>query len=118
MQGCRDWLPSGNPIAERVGLNPQLAPQTLQTEAWRRAEVGGANGHGNARSVATVHGALACGSAKGVELLSAMGRRRALEPMSDGVDLLLGVPVMWGAAAFALDAPLLYPNTPGHRVAF
>jgi hypothetical protein len=38
--------------------------------------------------------------------------------MSDGVDGLLGVPIKWGAAAFALDAPLLYPNSSGHRVAF
>jgi CubicO group peptidase (beta-lactamase class C family) len=118
VQGCRDWLPSGNPIAERVGLNPQLTPQTSATTAWRRAEVGGANGHGNARSVATIHSALATGGAKGRRLLSDKGRLRALEQMSDGIDLLLGVPVQWGAAAFALDAPMLYPNAPGHRIAF
>lgn len=118
VQGCRDWLPSGNPIAERVALNPQLLPQTSATTAWRRAEVGGANGHGNARSVAKIHSALATGGADGTRLLSDRGRHRALEPMSDGVDLLLGVPVKWGAAAFALEAPLLYPNATGHRIAF
>lgn len=118
VRGARDWLPAGNPIAERVGLNPRLLPETSRTTAWRRAEVGGANGHGNARSVAAIHSTLACGSANGTRLLSDEGRMRALEPMSDGVDMLLGVPVRWGAAAFALDAPLLYPNAPGHRIAF
>lgn len=118
VRGGRPWLPSGNPIAERVGLNPPLTPEMSHTKAWRRAEVGGANGHGNARAVATIHAALASGGAKGVRLLSDKGRLRALEPMSDGVDLLLGVPIKWGAAAFALEAPLLYPNAPGHRVAF
>jgi CubicO group peptidase (beta-lactamase class C family) len=118
VQGGGDWLPSGNPIAERVGLNPRLTPYTSHGKAWRRAEVGGANGHGNARSVATVHSALACGGANGVHLLSDKGRLRALEQMSDGIDLLLGVPIKWGAAAFALEAPLLYPNARGHRVAF
>lgn len=118
VRGARDWLPSGNPIAERVSLNPRLLPETSRTEAWRRAEVGGANGHGNARSVATIHSALACGSANGVRLLSQEGRLRALEQVSDGVDILLGVPIKWGAAAFALAAPLLYPNAPGARIAF
>jgi CubicO group peptidase (beta-lactamase class C family) len=118
VRGGRPYLPSGNPIAERVGLNPPMTPEMSHTKAWRRAEVGGANGHGNARSVATIHAALASGGAKGVRLLSDKGRLRALEPMSDGVDLLLGVPIKWGAAAFALEAPLLYPNAPGHKVAF
>lgn len=118
VRGGRPWLPSGNPIAERVGLNPAMTPEMSHTKAWRRAEVGGANGHGNARSVATIHAALACGTVNGVRLLSDKGRLRAREPMSDGVDLLLGVPIKWGAAAFALEAPLLYPNAPGHKVAF
>lgn len=118
VQGGRSWLPSGNPIAERVSLNPRMTPQMTHTKAWRRAEVGGANGHGNGRSVAKIHAALAAGESGGVRLLSDKGRFRALEQMSDGVDLLLGVPIKWGAAAFALDAPLLYPNAPGHRVAF
>lgn len=113
----RDWLPNSNPIEERIGLNPQLTPFTSQTKAWRRAEVGGANGHGNARSVAMIHQALASGEVGGVRLLSDTGRMRALERMSDGVDLLLGVPVKWGAAAFVLESPL-YNNKRGNRIAY
>ncbi len=61
-------LPQGNAIGERVGLNPILTPYTSATTAWRRAEVGAANGHGNARSIATVMSALASGGANGVDL--------------------------------------------------
>ncbi|MBL8551894.1 MAG: beta-lactamase family protein [Hyphomonadaceae bacterium] len=117
VKGARDWLPSGNPIAERVGLNPPLTPFTSHTKAWRRAEVGGANGHGNARSVATIHQALASGGVNGVRLLSDKGRFRAFEQMSDGFDLLLGLPVKFGAAAFALDSPL-WPYPREHRIAW
>ena len=42
---------------------------------------------------------------------------KALEQMSDGVDLVIGVPPKFGAAAFALDSPLwAYPRN--HRIAW
>ena len=109
-------LPTGNTIAERVGLNPILTPQLSGMRDWRGAEVGAANGQGNARSVATVHSALACGGANGVTLLSDAGRMRALEVQAEGVDLLLGIPIKWGMG-FALESPLRQ-NRPGHRVAY
>ena len=41
------------------------------TPGWRRAEIGAANGHGNARSVARIQSVVACGGAvDGVRLLS------------------------------------------------
>lgn len=116
VQATPKQLPAGNPIAERVGLNPVLNPKLSTTSDWRRAEIGAANGQGNARSVATVHSALACGGANGVTLLSDAGRLRALEVQADGIDLLLGLPVKWGMG-FALESPLRQ-NRPGHRVAY
>jgi CubicO group peptidase (beta-lactamase class C family) len=109
------FLPQNNPIAERVGLYPRLLPSTSSSIAWRRAEVGGANGHGNARSVATILSALACGSANGVRLLSDATRHRVLETQTHGIDLLLGVDVRWGMG-FALECVILH-NPLGHRVA-
>jgi CubicO group peptidase (beta-lactamase class C family) len=41
--------------------NPPLTPEMANTRAWRAAEIPAANGHGNARSVARVLAALACG---------------------------------------------------------
>ncbi len=116
VQATPELIPHENPIAERVGLNPNLTPLTSRTLAWRRAEVGAANGHGNARSVATIHAALACGEANGVRLLSDKGRLRVLEPQSDGVDLLLGVPMKWGMT-FAVETPL-FPKLRGRRIAW
>jgi CubicO group peptidase (beta-lactamase class C family) len=45
--------PAGS-IAERTFANPPLDAGVAWTEAWRRAEVSAAGGHGNARSAATV----------------------------------------------------------------
>lgn len=116
IQGVPEDIPHGNWVQERVGLNPNLTPMTSHTTAWRRAEVGAANGHGNARAVATIHAALACGEANGVRLLSDKGRRRALDQQSNGVDLLLGIPTRWGMG-FNLEC-MIFPNLRNHEVAF
>ncbi|MEQ0564787.1 serine hydrolase domain-containing protein [Amycolatopsis sp. NEAU-NG30] len=68
------------------------------TEAWRRAEIPAINGYGNARSVAAVQSALACGgvAAGGVRLLSAAGSERVFEEQFSGVDCVLGTPMRYG----------------------
>ncbi len=64
---------------------------------WARAEIPAAGGTGNARSVARVHSALACGGAvDGVRILSPEGVERALEVQTDGKDLVLGIPIRFG----------------------
>lgn len=64
---------------------------------WRAATIGAANGHGNARSVAKIQAAVSNGgSAGGVDLLSAATVDRIFEAQSDGVDLVLGMPVSFG----------------------
>jgi CubicO group peptidase (beta-lactamase class C family) len=116
VQGLPEPPNSGNPILDRVATNPNLSPKNSNTVAWRRAEVGAANGQGNARSIATVHAALACGHSNGVQLLSEKGRHRALEVQANGIDLLIQAPIKWGMT-FALESPLL-PNHLGHRIAY
>ncbi|WP_290059893.1 serine hydrolase domain-containing protein [Amycolatopsis solani] len=65
--------------------------------AWRRAELPAVNGYGNARSVATLQSALACGGvAGGVRLLSASGSERVFEEQYQGVDRVLGAPIRYG----------------------
>lgn len=67
------------------------------TEWWRGAEIPAANGHGNARAVALIQSVLACGGeAHGVRLLSAGTVEKVLEQQSDGLDLVLGVPLRFG----------------------
>jgi CubicO group peptidase (beta-lactamase class C family) len=57
----------------------------------------GGNGHGNARSVARLQSAVACGGeVDGVRLLSPGTIDRIFEVQSDGIDLVIGMPFRFG----------------------
>ncbi|MGB3735744.1 MAG: serine hydrolase domain-containing protein [Ilumatobacter sp.] len=76
------------------------------TAAWRDATIGAANGHGNARSVATIQAAVSNGGRVGdTQLLSADTVARIFEQQSNGVDLVLGMPVSFGLG-YALADPI------------
>ncbi len=67
------------------------------TPAWRRAEIPAANGHGNARSVARIQSVVAHGGeAFGVRLLSPGTIDQIFHTQSNGVDLVLGLPLHFG----------------------
>jgi CubicO group peptidase (beta-lactamase class C family) len=84
-------------------------------ERWRRADIGAGNGHGNARSVARIQSAVACGGAvDGVRLLSPKTIDRILEVQSHMVDLVAGVPFRWGLG-YGLPIPEL-PFVPQGRL--
>jgi CubicO group peptidase (beta-lactamase class C family) len=88
-----------------------------RTSAWRRAEIPAAGGIGNARSVARVHSALACGGeVDGVRLLSEAGVAWALEEQNRGFDRVMGMPVRYGMG-FGLIDPT-FPLSPNERVFF
>src|SRR5215475_5132494 len=79
-----------------------------RTERWRRADIGASNGHGNARSVARLQSAVACGGeVDGVRLLSPQTIDRIFEVQSNGIDLVIGIPVKFGVG---------YSLTPEGRV--
>ena len=62
--------------------------------AWRRAQIPAGNGFGNARSVALLLSAMACGgTVRGTRLLSEATRDRALEVQYRGEDQVLGMPM-------------------------
>jgi len=115
--------PSGtDSIPDRVYFNPFVTPQIGSSIPWRRAELGGSNGHGNARSVALVQSILSCGgSVRGVRLMSSAGCARALEPQTDGTDLSFCLPVRWGMG-YCTGTPLIDKayagRLAGRRVAF
>ncbi|MEO8604499.1 MAG: serine hydrolase domain-containing protein [bacterium] len=99
----------------RVMSNPPLRPETANTIAWRRAEIPAANGHGNARSVARVMSALACGGTlDGVRLLSDETLANAIAEQRYEADLVLRFPIRWGLG-FMLTSPTL-PLGPNPRV--
>ena len=114
--------PSGtNSIADRAFFNPFVTAELSATIPWRRAELGGSNGHGNARSVATIQSLLSNGGeALGKRLLSPSMCERALQTETDGIDLLFGFPIRWGLG-YLVGSPVLDgefgARINGHRVA-
>ncbi len=98
----------------KVMGNPPVSPGVANRPAWRRADIPAANGHGNARSVARVLAALACGGTlDGVRLLAPATVAKAIEQQWYGRDLVLGFPMRWGLG-FMLASPTL-PLGPSPR---
>ncbi len=85
-----------NSVAFKTWTNPTMPPDYRWTEGWRRADIGAANGHGNARSVARLQSAVACGEVDGVRLLSSQTIDRIFEVQSNGIDLAIGIPLKIG----------------------
>ena len=97
------------PVAEAAAAN---------TEGWRLAEIGAANGHGNARSVARVMSAVSLGGAvDGTRLLSAETIGHIFREQAHGVDLFLGAPIRFGIGYGLPDAASL-PYIPEGKVCF
>jgi CubicO group peptidase (beta-lactamase class C family) len=91
----------------RAFFNPWISPEIASDIPWRRAELGGSNGHGNARSAAAVQSVLACGGeVRGVRLLSEAGAARALELQAEGNDVITGWQLQWGMG-YALGGPTM-----------
>ncbi|HEY7938798.1 MAG TPA: serine hydrolase domain-containing protein [Acidimicrobiales bacterium] len=104
-------------LAARTLLSCPLDATEPRTRAWRGAEIPAAGGTGNARSVARVHSALACGGeVDGVRLMSAEGVERILEEQISGTDGVLGVPMRFGMG-FGLMSDLI-PLSPNKRAFF
>jgi len=86
------------------------------TTAWRRAEIGAANGHGNARSVARIQAVVANGGTlDGVSLLSPSTVDLIFREQSNGVDLVLGLPLRFGIG-YGLTDPETFAFLPSGRV--
>jgi CubicO group peptidase (beta-lactamase class C family) len=99
-------------LVARVLGNPAVNPLDTRTRAWRGAEIPAANGHGNARSVARVYAALACGGqVDGVAMLRAEAIAIASSVQTSGVDLVLQFPISWGLGYIVnADKELYGPN--------
>ena len=84
-------------VAMRSLTNPIIDVLATKTREWRSAEIPGANGHGNARSVSRITAALACGGElDGVRLLPEKTIKQSIEEQSYGTYLVLNVPIRFG----------------------
>jgi hypothetical protein len=74
--------------AVRTFTGPPADANVANTPGWRAADIGGANGHGNARSVARMLSAVTLGGqVDGRELLSREGIELIFEQQSTGSTL-------------------------------
>lgn len=98
--------PSPNSLQARIDGNPGISVENTRSRAWRGAEIPAGNGHGNARGMARVGAAIACGGElDGVRLMGLDTIKRMGTEKVSGTDLVLGVPFRYGLG-FGL-----YPRT-------
>lgn len=77
--------------------NPPGRRGHVNSPEWREAEIPAGNGHGDARSLARLYGALACGGElDGVHVLSKQAIDRARTEQAFGKDEVLGFPMRFG----------------------
>lgn len=109
--------PEKQPELMRKMGNPTLSAVVTTQRVWRAAEIPAANGHGNARSVARIAAALACGGElDGVHLLSRPTIEKAIEEQHYGTDLVLQMPIRWGLGYGLNDSEM--PIVPNPRAFF
>ena len=84
-------------IAYRTFTSPPLDPTMPRHRWWRAAEIPAANGHGNARSVATIQSVIANnGEINGRRFFSPSTGDQIFRTQSRGIDQVLGVETHFG----------------------
>ncbi|RZQ65719.1 serine hydrolase domain-containing protein [Amycolatopsis suaedae] len=83
---------NAGPVALAAMANPRVEGHHANADDWRRAELPALNGHGTARAVATIYGALADGSQR---LLSDAALATARAGQGREVDVVGGLPNEW-----------------------
>ncbi len=113
-------LANAKPFAIKAFMNPLVAPNAFNARPWRAAEIPAANGHGSARSLAGIYGAVACGTLDGVTVLSRSAIDAARTIQRDGPDLVLPLPTRYGVGfQLGTDAePIGPPPVAGRACAF
>jgi len=85
-------------ISVRALSSPPIDATAPHHRWWRAAEIPAANGHGNARSVALIQSVITNrGEVNGLRLLSAETVDRVFETQIEGTDLVLNMPMRFGA---------------------
>lgn len=110
-----DLVTDHDSVSYKTLSGPAWEPPVSWTAEWRQADIGAANGHGNARSLARLLSVVACGGEiDGPHLLSPSTCDLIFQEQSNGVDLVLGVPLRFGIG-YALKNESI-PYLPGGRV--
>jgi CubicO group peptidase (beta-lactamase class C family) len=104
--------------AVKTLTGPVAAAEEANTPDWRRADIGAANGHGNARSVGRVMSVVARGGqVDGVRLLGGDTIDLIFREQLNGIDLVLGLPLRWGIG-YGLPRLDILPWIPDERICY
>ncbi|GFG94223.1 serine hydrolase domain-containing protein [Mycobacterium timonense] len=115
-----DAVPHDHPMYKTFAAVPPTPESALaaETTAWRRADIGSANGHGNARSLVRVLSPISLGgSVNGTRLLDPDTIDLIFREQVNGTDLVLAMPARWGMG-FALPHPEAVPDMPDGKVCY
>jgi CubicO group peptidase (beta-lactamase class C family) len=105
-------------VVVKTFTGPPAHAAAANTPGWRNATIGAANGHGNARSVARIDSVITLGGRSGgVRLLKPETIDLIFREQSNGVDLVLGVPLRFGIG-YGLPVPQTIPYLPEGRICF
>ena len=102
-----EMLKDPESVSAKAINNPPnaIAPETVNSRAWRGAEIPGANGHSSARALARIYGALACGGElDGVKIISPASLPRCYTEQSKGTDEVLKFPTRF-SLGYMLSQP-------------
>lgn len=106
-------IAKAKPYALKAFMNPIPGPGGFNSREWRGAEIPAANGHGSARALARIYGALACGGSQdGVAVLSRESIDRARTEQRHGDDNVIPMlPTKFGLGfQIGTDAEPIGPN--------
>jgi CubicO group peptidase (beta-lactamase class C family) len=107
-----------NSPAVRTFTGPVVDANYANTPEWRQADIGAANGHGNARSVARILSVISRGGeVDGVRLLRPETIELIFREQANGVDLVLGVPMRFGIG-YGLPQLDTLPYVPDEKICF
>jgi CubicO group peptidase (beta-lactamase class C family) len=105
-------------ITVKTLTGPFIEATEANTTAWRRADLGAVNGHGNARSVARVLSVISRGGeVDGVRLLRPETVELIFREQASGVDLVLGAPLRFGIG-YGLPQHDTIPYIPDGKICF
>jgi CubicO group peptidase (beta-lactamase class C family) len=112
-----DQLPEDSPMRKTFSGPPPNA-DAANTPAWREADLGALNGHGNARSLAAILSAISLGGkARGVQLLKPETVEMIFDEQANGFDLVVPAPLRRGIG-YGLAKTEALPYLPDEKICF
>jgi CubicO group peptidase (beta-lactamase class C family) len=110
-------LPADSPTVKTL-TGPVADATDANTPEWRKADIGAANGHGNARSVARILSVVSRGGeVDGVRLLRPETIELIFREQANGIDVVVGVPLRFGIG-YGLPQLDSLPYVPDEKICF